>query len=374
MCFADDNQILVTLIRDFKTRLLPKGNLNLDHHMICVLEVIEGPARGKRIWLKENMSIEVGRVSTADFAVPSDGHMSRRHLLLESTKGGFRVRDMGSANGTFLNDARITVENLSTGDTVRAGMTTFSVSIRDRGENPHSQDGLTFSHRLRSSDGLAPENHGTIRSLEGLEGLEGIEQSEFENTLRIPARSAEIPSEIKQLEPLLDSLPKVASWWKSYFKPISVSPIFEQSALYSSPFGNLMGLLKEFESEFELSIIVNESQLDSKGHDLLASLGSEGYVESLSKTLWRVKFGTSRDFQKILALYVGQDAIICLGEKKRLSGDDWGLLMNSFSYPSMLRTHLTSSESNLRKTLLRLNLMCIFELDSEGNLGLFNGE
>lgn len=342
--------------------------------MICVLEVIEGPARGKRIWLKENMSIEIGRVSTADFAVPSDGHMSRRHLLLESTKGGFRVRDMGSANGTFLNDARITVENLCTGDTVRAGMTTFSVSIRDRGENPHSQDGLTFSQRLPASEVISPENHGTIRSLEGLEGLEGIEQSEFENTLRIPARSPEIPSEIKEQESLLERQPKLANWWKSYFKPTSVSPIYEQSALYSSPFGNLMGLLKEFESEFELSIIVNESQLDSKGHELLASLRLAGYIESLTKTLCRVKFGKSRDFQNILALYVGQDAIICVGEKKRMSEDDWGLFMNSLSYPSMLRSHLTSSESSLRKTLLRFNLMCIFELDSEGNLGLFKGE
>ncbi len=342
--------------------------------MICVLEVIEGPARGKRIWLKENMSIEIGRVSTADFAVPSDGHMSRRHLLLESIKGGFRVRDMGSANGTFLNDTRITVENLAAGDTVRAGMTSFSVSIRDRGENPHSEDGLTFGQRLQRSDGPMSENHGTIRSLEGLEGLEGTEQSEFENTLRIQLRSPEIQSEIKPQEPLVDLLPKLGIWWKSYFKPTSISPIYEQSELYSSPLGNLMGLLKEFESAFELSIIVNESQLDSKGHELLASLRLAGYIESLTKTLCRVKFVKARDFQNILALYVGQDAIICVGEKTRMSEDDWGLFMNSLSYPSMLRSHLTSSESSLRKTLLRFNLMCIFELDSEGNLGMFNGE
>lgn len=317
------------------------------------------------------MSIEIGRVSTADFAVPADGHMSRRHLLLESTKGGFRVRDMGSANGTFLNEARITVENLSTGDTVRAGMTSFSVSIRDRGENPHSQDGLSFNQRMPMSDGSTPENHGTIRSLEG---LEGIGQSEFENTLRIPTRSTEIKAEIKLQEKGMDIQPKAVSWWKSYFIPTSVFPIYEQSSLYSSPLGNLMGLLIEFESEFELSIIVNESQLDTKGHELLASLRSAGYIESLSKTLSRVKFGKSRDFQNILALYVGQDAIICVGEKKRMSRDDWGLFMNSLSYPSMLRTHLTSSDSSLRKTLRRLNLMCIFELDSEGTLGLFVGE
>ncbi len=135
-----------------------------------------------------------------------------------------------------------------------------------------------------------------------------------------------------------------------------------------------MGLLIEFESEFELSIIVNESQLDAKGRELLATLKSAGYIESLSKTLSRVTFGTTRVFQNILALYVGQDAIICIGEKKKISRDDWGLFMNSLSYPSMLRTHLTSSDSSLRKILLRLNLMCIFELDSEGKLGLFIGE
>ena len=105
--------------------------------MICVLEVIEGPAKGKRIWIKENQCIEIGRVSTADFAIPADLHMSRRHLLFESNLDGFRVRDIGSANGTFLNNARILVENLTTGDIVRAAPAEKDRQRRDVGGTPN---------------------------------------------------------------------------------------------------------------------------------------------------------------------------------------------------------------------------------------------
>ena len=341
--------------------------------MICVIEIIEGPARGKRIWIKENQCIEVGRVSSADFPIPSDLHMSRRHLLFESNQNGFRIRDLGSANGTFLNNARIIVENLATGDTVRAGMTAFNISIRDGDENPHSQDGLTFNQSLPIKHTLPREDSGTIRSLEGLEPIE------FDKTLRIPIRSAEnqaSSSEIKELEPSLAPQPnsQIAEWWKSYFASTTVSSLYEQTSLYSSPLGNLMGLLQQFESEFELSIVVNESQMDSKGRELLSSLRTAGQIEALSKSLCRVKFGRSRDIQKILALYIGQDAIICIGEKKRISQEEWGVFANSLSYPSMLRSHLAGSASSLRKSLLRSNIMLLYEMDSEGNLGLLIGE
>ena len=71
--------------------------------MICVLDVTAGPARGKRFWLRSNQQIEIGRLSSADFAIPGDSHMSRRHLILEGTNSAFRVRDVGSVNYTFVN-------------------------------------------------------------------------------------------------------------------------------------------------------------------------------------------------------------------------------------------------------------------------------
>ena len=126
--------------------------------MICVLDVIEGPAKGKRIWLKENECLEVGRVSSTDFSIPMDSHLSRRHLLLDSTQNGFRVRDVGSANGTYLNNERVTVRELCDGDRIRAGMSTFLVTFRKSGENPHERDGISFNNSMKSY----PESFPTL--------------------------------------------------------------------------------------------------------------------------------------------------------------------------------------------------------------------
>jgi pSer/pThr/pTyr-binding forkhead associated (FHA) protein len=104
--------------------------------MICVLDILQGPASGKRIWLKVQQCIEVGRTAAADFSIPSDTHLSRRHFLLDSTGNCFRIRDVGSSNGTFLNDKRITVAELHPGDTIRAGLTTFQVSFREDDADP----------------------------------------------------------------------------------------------------------------------------------------------------------------------------------------------------------------------------------------------
>lgn len=99
--------------------------------MICVLDILQGPAAGKRIYLRDHQCIEVGRSASADFSIPTDSHMSRRHFLVDSTTTTVRIRDVGSSNGTFVNDHRITVIELKDGDTIRAGITTFQVTFRD---------------------------------------------------------------------------------------------------------------------------------------------------------------------------------------------------------------------------------------------------
>lgn len=342
--------------------------------MICVLEIIDGPARGKRIWIKENQCVEIGRVSTADFSIPGDSHMSRRHLLLETTQNGFRIRDLGSANGTFLNSSRITVQNVTSGDKVRAGMTVFTVSIREDGENPHAEDGVTFGRNTSNDDSVpesdgsidAPEHHGTIRSLEGLGPLE------FESTARIPIGS--LPENDNESTLPIPGANETKFWWKSYFTPTEVSGVYEQSNLYVSPLGNLMGLMQEFESEFQLAIIVNVSQLDSNSRQILAGLQSAGLLKFLTKSLCRVRFERSQDFQNIVEMVVGQDAIICVGESKKNGQLDWGQFANSLSFPSMFRSHLTDPGSSLRKSLLRYRALAIFELDREGKLGLLLGD
>ncbi|MDO3702203.1 FHA domain-containing protein [Micromonospora sp. C28SCA-DRY-2] len=65
----------------------------------------------------------IGRAPTVD-VVLNDLHLSRRHAQVWLTPEGVSLADLGSTNGTWLNDRRITgVERLSDGDVLRLGRT-----------------------------------------------------------------------------------------------------------------------------------------------------------------------------------------------------------------------------------------------------------
>ncbi|MES2486178.1 MAG: FHA domain-containing protein [Bacteroidota bacterium] len=84
--------------------------------------------------------ISVGRLSyeqgsyRADIAVETtDVYMSRKHGVFKKyTNNDFTVADLGSANGTFLNDVKLHPSEepiLKDGDVVRMGKTIFTVKI-----------------------------------------------------------------------------------------------------------------------------------------------------------------------------------------------------------------------------------------------------
>jgi ABC transport system ATP-binding/permease protein len=61
-----------------------------------------------------------------------DPEVSRRHAAIRTSGGSLAIEDLGSTNGTFVNEERIAgVTVLSHGDTVRLGATVWTVSIDD---------------------------------------------------------------------------------------------------------------------------------------------------------------------------------------------------------------------------------------------------
>ena len=76
-------------------------------------------------WLDERLlggqsSLVIGRAETSDVHLPSP-YVSRAHALLTSTADGHEIRDLGSRNGTFVGDERITQRLLAPNDIVRIG-------------------------------------------------------------------------------------------------------------------------------------------------------------------------------------------------------------------------------------------------------------
>jgi pSer/pThr/pTyr-binding forkhead associated (FHA) protein len=65
----------------------------------------------------------------------SDPDVSRRHAVLRGVDGGVGIEDLGSTNGTFVNDNRVTgITAISPGDRVRFGNTVWCLAAVDAPE------------------------------------------------------------------------------------------------------------------------------------------------------------------------------------------------------------------------------------------------
>jgi len=96
-----------------------------------LLEVVEGPAAGRRVPL--DREVVVGRGPDVDLALDDDGKVSRRHARVTPADGAAVVEDLGSSNGTFVNRAAAVGRTvLHTGDELQVG--TSVLLLRDARE------------------------------------------------------------------------------------------------------------------------------------------------------------------------------------------------------------------------------------------------
>lgn len=103
-----------------------------DEYSICLetarggshLLAYGGPGKGGEFPLSGD-EILIGRGSEADIAI-DDPSMSRRHAMIVRRGGRFYLRDLGSANGTYLDGVLHNAERvLSDGVRFRIGKTDF---------------------------------------------------------------------------------------------------------------------------------------------------------------------------------------------------------------------------------------------------------
>ena len=88
------------------------------------LAVVAGPLTGQRFPITGNL--EVGREG-AGIPLSFDSGASRKHATFMASPGGIILTDLGSTNGTFVNEQRVQAATLVKGDLVRIGVTTFRV-------------------------------------------------------------------------------------------------------------------------------------------------------------------------------------------------------------------------------------------------------
>jgi diguanylate cyclase (GGDEF)-like protein len=85
----------------------------------AVLIVISGPHIGQRTWLGE-APLSIGRSTACGLMLDIDS-VSRQHARIEWTGAAHRVLDLGSTNGTFVNEHRVADRMLEDGDRVGIG-------------------------------------------------------------------------------------------------------------------------------------------------------------------------------------------------------------------------------------------------------------
>ena len=81
--------------------------------------------------------VTIGRKSGNTIVLGEDLKVSRHHATIRWETGTYIVQDVGSANGTFLNDERLTApQPLNNGDVIRVGDTTLTVMLPPEDTEP----------------------------------------------------------------------------------------------------------------------------------------------------------------------------------------------------------------------------------------------
>jgi two-component system, cell cycle response regulator len=112
------------------------------------LVVIYGQSTGTKYTLKPGEYV-IGRSSQAQLQIDHES-VSRRHARIQLTDSGVVLSDLGSTNGTYVNDEPISERTLTHGDLLKVGRTILKYLSTDNIEAAYFEE----IHRLSTVDGL----------------------------------------------------------------------------------------------------------------------------------------------------------------------------------------------------------------------------
>jgi diguanylate cyclase (GGDEF)-like protein len=89
--------------------------MDFDPHLV----ILGGQELGRHIRVGDD-PVRIGRAEECEIVVTGDS-VSRNHATILRVANTVLVRDLGSTNGTFVNDQRVKVQELKDGDRIRTG-------------------------------------------------------------------------------------------------------------------------------------------------------------------------------------------------------------------------------------------------------------
>jgi len=122
---------------------------------------IQGPDGQTKTLPLTGQRISVGRASSTELCFPEDAGLSRQHFAFESQGDDWTVQDLGSKNGTFVNNIPLKARLiLKPGDRITAGHLVIVYS-------PEAESPLHNVVVFEGSDTNAPSTSTVVTSLEG---------------------------------------------------------------------------------------------------------------------------------------------------------------------------------------------------------------
>lgn len=119
----DHGQTTVSFSPSFVEEEVEASPVEVKGAALVELDQVEGTA-GRRMHDIGDRVVTVGRSPESDIVL-DDVTVSRRHAEIERGERGFRIRDVGSLNGTYVNRVRVDAVDLRNGDEIQIGKYRF---------------------------------------------------------------------------------------------------------------------------------------------------------------------------------------------------------------------------------------------------------
>lgn len=158
----------------------------------CQLVVVEGGSKGQKIDLTRER-ITIGKKEDSDLPV-IDRTVSRQHVEILREQDSFLLRDLGSTNGTFINETKVREAYLVPGDVIRIGNSRIEFIAFDEKVQIEPSENTIFgrvvghSRKMRQIFGLlqriSPTDATVVIEGETGTGKEMVARSIHDNSLR----------------------------------------------------------------------------------------------------------------------------------------------------------------------------------------------
>jgi DNA-binding NtrC family response regulator len=177
--------------RTLKDALRPADTV----HAISIV-VARGPDAGKKLDAKQGEGVSIGAAEDNDLVL-TDPKVSRYHAELSPDESGVAVKDLGSANGSFVGNTRVSLGVLARGAQLRLGDTVLVVdsvrSARDREAEAPALPGLVYESRAMKELARAVHRLATFNGAVLVQGETGSGKELVAAALHASSSRAEKP-------------------------------------------------------------------------------------------------------------------------------------------------------------------------------------